>query len=642
MCGIAGLIGDYATPDTMDRMLSVQHHRGPDAMGVWQDDSAPVILGHKRLSIIDLAGGAQPMLSPDGRYVFTYNGELFNYLELRPGLERKGWDFRTASDTEVFLAGLVLEGEAFLTKTIGEFAFALWDREKENLLMARDRVGVKPLYIAEPVAGTLAFASELKSLLCVDGVDTSVNMDALAGYFTQRFVTAPNTMVQGIKKIPPAHVGMYRDGKLSLKRYWDVSFSTQSTQLNGSSLTEARERFAELLDDSVALRLRSDVPYGVFLSGGIDSSVIASLVAQKSSAPVHTFSIGFQDTDDELSDAAKIAAAIGAQHTEFELKPEDLTRLPDVAWAVDEPFPDPIVLAMSLLAQKSQDTVKVVLTGEGADELLGGYIHHANLKLLDKIARWMPSFLPPLGAWGVGKLPMSIIDRLFDYPISPGEEGRQRLIELVRALGDRPAMYASSVSLFTSTQRQSLFSTDVVNAMSAKAAPEQMMRDALESSDNASDFLDRIWDFEYKTWLPDNILFKQDKTLMAHSVEGRVPYCDHRLVEFAAALPMNVRFAHGRNKAILRDVADAKLKHVPQAKHKKPFMVPLHGAYGKVMSEMAIDTLMGSRFRNLGLFSTQQVNALLKTFETPSLLVGKQVMALLMFALWEDGIHRKA
>jgi len=641
MCGIAGLIGGCANPDTMTRMLSLMHHRGPDADGVWQDETAPVILGHRRLSIIDLAGGVQPMLSPDGRYVFTYNGELFNYLELRPALEQKGWVFRTASDTEVFLAGLVLDGEAFLSKTIGEFAFGLYDRETQSLLMARDRVGVKPLYISQPTSGGLAFASELKSLLDVHGVERALNLDALAEYFTQRFVPAPKTLVQGIEKIPPAHVARFHQGQLTLERYWDVSFSTHATPLTGGAYTEARDRFGDLLDDAVALRLRSDVPYGVFLSGGIDSSVIAGLVAQKSSAPVHTFSIGFQDTHDERSDAAAIAQAIGANHADFELTPDDLTRLPDVAWAVDEPFPDPIVLAMALLAKKAGDSVKVVLTGEGADELLGGYIHHANLKTLDHISNWMPKPLASLGAWGVGKLPMAIIDKLFDYPISPGEEGRRRLADLVRALGDEGAMYAQSVSLFTAQDRQHLFSGDVRDHLNRQATPEQRMCEGLQTSDPQSSFFDRLWTYEYKTWLADNILFKQDKTLMAHSIEGRVPFCDHRLIEFAAALPMNARFHQGRNKSILRDLADVRLPHVPQSKGKNAFMVPLHGSYGRVVSEMAHDTLTSTRFRDMGLFSQPAIDGLLKSFKIPSLLASKQIMAVLMFAFWEDATLRR-
>ncbi len=638
MCGIAGLIGDWGGRASLERMLPPMHHRGPDGEGIWADDNNAVFLGHKRLSIIDLDGGAQPMHSPDGRYVLTYNGEVYNYRELRPDLERKGWAFKTASDSEVLLAGLAYEGVDFLAKIIGMFAFALWDRRERTLLLARDRVGIKPLYLARLSSGRLAFGSELKSLLTVPGLDRGLNGDALGHYLTQRFVPAPLTMVRGIEKFPPGHYGVYENGELSIRRYWNISFQTNSNDFTGADRQDVQKTFKDLLTSAVELRLRSDVPYGAFLSGGVDSSLIAGLMARASPEPVRTYSIGFDGIDDERADARAVAKALGTNHREIELTPNDLRRLPDVVWSVDEPFPDPIVLAMTLLAEKASEDVKVILTGEGADELLGGYVHHPHLHLLSRLAPWAPPPLPALAGWMANRLPLGLVNALFNYPADLGKDGRRRLANLVRNMGHDAGRYLSYVSLFTGNERTGLLSDAILHEMMPDAAPETSVEQGFAGTNDEQGYIDRVWTYEYKTWLPDNILFKQDKTLMAHSIEGRVPFCDHRLVEFAAKLPLKFRFSKGRSKALLRDVAADVLKGVPQAANKKAFMVPLHGAYGKVMRDMAGDILGGTRFRNNGVFKPQAIDTLLAHLAAPSFLAGKQIMALVMFGLWEESV----
>jgi asparagine synthase (glutamine-hydrolysing) len=628
MCGIAGLLGHGFGDGLVEDMLTCMHLRGPDGSGVWRELDQEVQLGHARLAIIDLITGDQPMRSPDGRYVIVFNGEIYNYLELKPALEAKGWRFRTASDTEVLLAGLVLEGEAFLSNTIGMFAIALWDRQERRLFLARDRMGIKPLYYAETPDG-LAFGSELKALAKIPKVDCGIDLDALESYLRLRYTPAPATILRGVRKFPAAHYAWITPGReWTPVQWWDVHFSSVD---RGIPQGQLNERLDWLLRDAVRLCMRSDVPYGAFLSGGVDSGVVTGLMADLAGEPVRTYSVGFRGLMDEREDAAATARAIGTQHQAFELSPEDLRSLPSVICAVDEPFPDPIVLAMDRLAGLAGHDVKVILTGEGADELFGGYVHHPHMLLLDRLSRWVPQGLLDVGSCLAAHVPVGLVNRYFDYPAPPGRKARDRLARVFRCAKDETERYMSYVSVFGDQDLDALLTGEVRAAARGSATKRVAM--LLGEGDGA--FIDRLWRCEYKTWLTDNILFKQDKTLMAHSVEGRVPFCDHRLVEFAAALPLSARLNWGMNKVALRHAARRLVPALPDHARKRAFMIPLDGSYGAVIREMACDLLNSARFRGLGLFRPQAVDALLDEFPAPSFLVGKQILSLTMFALWE-------
>lgn len=622
MCGIAGIYGRSASADAVGRMLDCMPHRGPDGRVQWNNASAQIALGHLRLAVIDLVTGDQPIISPDGRYTLIFNGEIYNYLELRPELTAKGWEFVTASDTEVLLAGLVLEGPQFLKKTIGMFALALWDDRERRLLLARDRMGIKPLYIAQ-YAGGLAFSSEFKSLLALPGVDTVIDREALEAFFTLRYVPSPWTMVQGIRKFPAAHYGWVTEAGLKLERWWEVEFSSGS----GAVTHEQEERLDYLLDDAVRLCLRSDVPCGSFLSGGIDSGIITALMAKHSSRAVRTYSVGFADIADETADAKAVARALGTDHCEIRMTAEDLRCLPAVVGKVDEPFPDPIVLAMDTLARRAQPDVKVILTGEGADELFGGYIHHRQLAQLSQLTKFTPQAALQLGGWLAGHLPPALLDRLFDYPVPPGSEAGLRLAKLVRAAGSDAGRYLAYVSLFDRDDRHAL--------LQGRPCAEAVDRVIEGLKTGSGRFIDRLWSCEYRYWLADNILFKQDKTLMAHSIEGRVPFCDHRLVEFVAKLPLQARFGPLGQKSALRLAAQRLAPALPKQSAKRAFMVPQEGRYAEVIREIAADVLSSQRFRENGLFDAGVVDGLLDRFRQPSLLPGKQLLSLMMFALWE-------
>lgn len=640
MCGIAGLLGGLGGETTLKTMLRLMQHRGPDGEGIKSFQNGATLIGHRRLAIIDLSTGGQPMQSPDNRFTLTFNGEIYNYIELRSQLEQKGWHFKTSSDTEVLLAGLIVEGPDFLKKTNGMFALALWDNHEQNLLLARDRVGIKPLYISEPKPGSLAFSSELRSLMAVKGIEQSLNLQALESYLTFRFVPCPMTIIQGINKFPPAHYANFKNGKLTFTRYWDVNIESPAVSLSAMDRIELIHEFKDLLSSSVSYRLRSDVSYGAFLSGGIDSSVIASLMTQASGERINTYSIGFSGIDDERQQAREIAKSINSNHHEIEMEPNDLWRLPEAAYATDEPFPDPIILAMYMLAEKASKDVKVILTGEGADELLGGYVHHPHLNLLSKAAPWIPSFLQKTIARTAKGVPNGLFNSFFKYPASASNKEKERLSLLIENIDDDTQRYLSYVSLFTESERNNLLSDEANEALSRSTLRPANLCYSISFRDQNKTYINAVWTHEYKTWLPDNILFKQDKTLMGQSIEGRIPFCDHRLIEFSQTLPHCMRYAKNNNKVILREIAPDVLNVNSHPNKKHPFMVPMEGRYGEVLHEMSKDCLSSQKFKQLGYFNEKAVEKLLSAFPSSSIIAGKQLMSLLNFHLWNEAIGK--
>ena len=545
MCGIAGSIGCGQSQADIDWMLSQLHHRGPDATGSWCYSEQDLVLGHKRLSIIDLGHGHQPMHSPCQRYVLSFNGEIYNYKELRPNLTAKGWSFQTESDTEVLLAGLIAYGLEFLHQTVGMFAFAFWDGSQQALYLVRDRIGVKPLYYAQRADGGVVFASELKSIIPYVGSDPEINTAALEAYLTVRYTPAPQTMIEPIQKLLPGHYLEIKQGQLRLQQYWQIAFSSQNIINDEMALVE---EISLRLREAVRIRLRGDVPFGLFLSGGVDSGLIATQMQALASEPVRSYSIGFQDQLNECSQAKALAKTLGLIHTEIEMTPNDLYHLPKVAWYMDEPFPDPIILAMYQLAEAAKRDVKVILTGEGADELFAGYAHQGDLALLAQLAAYIPQPLLGMGGAIAARLPMMIIDRIFQYPVSPGVKARDRLSRLLRQSKAFIQSYLTYVSIFPESDRQQLYSASFVGRVLEQDRIESYVKQQMSGED-----LDSLLDYEYHNWLPENILLKQDKMLMAHSLEGRVPFCDHRLVELCAQLPKYTGI--GKNKWLLRKVA---------------------------------------------------------------------------------------
>jgi asparagine synthase (glutamine-hydrolysing) len=582
MCGIAGTT--EATPEIIERFRRAIAHRGPDGDGVWRDESAGVALVHARLAIIDLSpDGAQPMHSPDGRFVITYNGEIYNYRALRAELEAAGERFSTQSDTEILIRILQREGVAGLGRVVGMFALALWDRAERRLLLARDRLGIKPLVWARLPEGGIAFASEIAALRAQPRVDWSLDRDALSDYLACLYVPAPRTIFQGVRKLPPGHVLLWQEGRLDEPRpYWSPLVSGTAHP----SLDEAVEELFPVLRRAVADCMVADVPVGCFLSGGVDSSAIAALMAaelrRQGGPKLRSFTMTFTEKlYDEREAARAVAAHVGAEHTELpaasamaELTPEMLDRF-------GEPFGNPTAFLIKDLARKAREHVTVALVGDGGDEVFAGYPRYAGGLLAQ---RWRRMPRPLRG--GAAQLARFIPES------SAGRHSLRRAREFLEyaALPD-PDMYAAWVEYFTPTERQALLGLD--------RPPESPVAQRYRAAVSASP-LDAMQETDLATFLPGNILAYGDAMSMAHALEARLPLIDHRLIAAVARLAPDLRFAHGK-KTLLRALAKRLLPPDLVDRPKRGFNPPMGIWLKTSLAPVLAERLRPERMALLGL-----------------------------------------
>lgn len=619
MCGIAGYVG-FPPPKagTLAKMLDTITHRGPDDCGEWLDGDMG--LGMRRLSIIDVVDGHQPMSTEDGRYIIVMNGELYNFQELRRQLERDGVRFRTRSDTEVVLRSFVAFGTDCLVHLRGMYALAIVDQRERSLFMARDRMGIKPLYFARRGTG-LVFASEIKSLLEHPRVAVVPNEGAIDDYLALRYVPGPQTLFAGIDKFPPAHYMVWKDGRSHVERYW----APPEDEIQSVDEHEMEECFSELFDEAVRCHMISDRPVGAFLSGGIDSTAIVASMRSQMPNQVKTFSVGFGWEGDELSIAAQTAKDLDCDHHEIVCAPEHMSLLPAVCHHLDEPVGDAIVLPMYLVSRLAHEDVTVVQSGEGADETLGGYFMHRVMRAASRYERYTPDFLHRgLVKPSARALPTSWLNLLFDYPGDLGQRGKRRLLAFLDRLGqDSVSMrYRSLVSLFDDEDLAGLRAAFSPNG-------------ALAVQDRNEGDLNSILRWQFDHWLPDDILAKQDKMSMANSIEGRVPFMDHRLVEFMMRLPARMKLRFGQNKYVLR-------RHLARAyqpgfakRRKVPFYIPIDSYLEKEPLKGMVDELLSERsVRKRGLFRWDAVRTLRQSDRSAGFLRGKQVFALVMLELW--------
>jgi len=542
MCGIAGIF-HCSTPKPVDaarveRMCDALAHRGPDGAGVWTEQG--VGLGHRRLSIIDLAGSPQPMLSSDGRAAIVFNGEIYNFRELRRELEASGAQFRTDGDTEVILAAWERWGTECLPRLHGMFAFALYDLAEHTLFLARDRFGVKPLFTAQLSDGALIFASELKGLLAHPLLRREVDPLAIEDYLTWGYVPDHRSMLKGVEKLPAGHYRLLRHNAAPPPpvKWWDISFAERR---KGSDADLGVELLHHLRE-AVTSRMVSDVPLGAFLSGGVDSSTVVALMAEASRDPVRTCSIGFDVASlDETSYASDVATLFATDHRSRTVSPDDFAEIGRLAAMFDEPFADASALPTWRVCQLARESVTVALSGDGADEAFAGYrrqIFHAHE---EKIRSFFPSALrgPLLGALG---------------SIYPKADWAPRFLRarttLLSLASDGEEGYASALGVTTRAQRMRLYSPDLkrrIGDYRAEDALVETMRNAPARSG-----LDRAQYADLKFWLPGDILTKVDRTSMAVSLEAREPLLDHRLIEFAAGLPERMRIRGGQGKWLMK------------------------------------------------------------------------------------------
>jgi asparagine synthase (glutamine-hydrolysing) len=609
MCGICGVVSanGSADPERVARMSATLVHRGPDSAGEFSDGTAG--LAARRLSIIDLETGDQPIANEDGTLHVVQNGEIYNYRELRRELERSGHRFRTHGDTEVLLHLYEQHGDAFAERLRGMFAVAIWDAPRRRLVLARDRFGIKPLYYRD-AARELAFASELRAL-----PRGEIDLDAVEAFLAFNSIPAPLSIFRDVRKLPAGHLLLWEDGRTRLERFARPA-PVPVEELRDDEEAELVEELRSRVRDSVRAHLVSDVPVGVLLSGGVDSALLTALAADESSEPLRTFSIGFEERSfDELADARRVAERYGTRHRELVLRPDAALLLPALAEAFDEPFADSSALPTYLVSELAATDVKVALSGEGGDELFGGYYTYA----ADLLARRVGG-LARLARPFVERLPTSTGKASFDY----------RAKRFVRAAHLPP--------LERHHGWKEIFSRDARAELTGRRSsfdPVDLLRERYDETRGA-DELARLQDVDLGTYLVDDLLVKTDRASMAHSLEARVPYLDTVVTNLAFALPTRHKVRGLAKKVLLRKAAEPLLPREIVHGKKRGFSIPAAAWLRGELEAFARETLSAETLRKQGFFQPETVQRLLDDHVSGREDVSRQLWGLLAFTLWHD------
>jgi asparagine synthase (glutamine-hydrolysing) len=628
MCGIAGFLAAGAPLPGAEiegrlwRMIGTLRHRGPDDEGVWTDQRAG--LAHARLSIIDLSpAGHQPMASADGNVWITYNGEIYNFAEIRGELAALGYAFRSRSDTEVIVNGWHAWGPRIFSRLRGMFALALWDQRSRRLILARDRIGKKPLYWARTKTGFL-FGSEIKALLTWPGLSRMPDLAAIDHYLTLQYVPAPQTCFAAVSKLPAAHyltIAAAADGSIGepeLVRYWRLPRAPQSA--GARRLRDIRAELVAHLEEAVRLRLVSDVPLGAFLSGGIDSSSVVAMMARAGGGRVKTFSIGFAAKEyDETRYARMVAQRYGTDHEELVIEPDAMAVVPRLVWHYGEPFADPSAIPTYYVSQLARRRVTVALTGDGGDECFLGYPRYRAMRYLDRLDR-----LPRWGREGLSRLLASV----------PRPLQRQFKLRQIRAMlqapQDSPARrYAPTIASFADRDKLEGYG-DAMREVSSGSVLDRLdpyfaETEGLAAGANRADI---------HTYLPDDLMTKVDVASMAHGLESRSPLLDHVLLEWAAELPEGIKMAGGVTKALFKSAMAPFLPREIRHRPKRGFGCPIDRWFRGELKEFAYDTLLSQSARERGLFQPDYVGRLLDEHCTLRYDHQIRLWALLMLELW--------
>jgi len=628
MCGINGIALSSRSRRTLDplvleRMRDQLAHRGPDDTGLFVDGR--VGLGHRRLSIVDVAAGHQPMTNEDGTMHIVFNGEIYNHADYREELEARGHTYRTHCDTETILHLYEEEGARAVERLRGMFAFAIWDQRKRELFIARDRLGVKPLYYVHTDDGSLYFASEIKALLAAGAVAPQINYRALPDYLANHGTSADETLFAGVKRLPPGHTLLWQDGRVRIEEYWDVRFNGGDSQTDDRSDADYIAEWSELFRKSVRLRLMADVPLGMFLSGGIDSSAIAAMMSGMVDEPVKTFSVAFAEREaNELEYARLVARAFKTDHHEIVVSPEDFFRaLPRLVWHEDEPLAHPSSVALYFVSKLAAEHVKVVLTGEGSDELMAGYGRYRktvyNLSLGAKYRSLTTAGMRRLVAGGVGSLPGA-------------SRVRQKLSRTFLCVEpDIESIYFDNFAVFGRAMQHDLLTRETRERAGA-VDPYAGVRSHLERTD-AETLLNQLLYADTKTYLHE-LLMKQDQMSMAASIESRVPFLDHKLVEFTARLPERMKLRGLTTKYILRRSMKDVLPEQILSRSKMGFPVPV-GAWFRGQYKSVIDEyVLGERARARGLFDSSYVRSLVERHQHGGENHSERLWALVNVEMW--------
>ncbi len=626
MCGIAGALlfrqqlGESVWMERLGRMVQTLHHRGPDDHGCWSNGG--IGLAHARLSVIDLSSaGHQPMATPDGSLVVVFNGEIYNFRELREALEGLGYRFRSHTDTEVLLHGYhAWGGHGLLQRLEGMFAFAMWDERRKELFLARDRFGKKPLYYYHD-GEKLVFGSEIKALLPFPGVPREPDYEAIHHYLTYQYVPAPWTAFRGIRKLSPGHFLRHRaaPGQPAVERYWRLQLPQLQNPAAGDE-NQLAEEFRLRFLEAVHKRMVADVPLGAFLSGGVDSSAVVAAMARLGGGPVKTFSIGFENREyDETRYARLVAEQYGTEHHEEVVHPNAVSILPKLVWHYGEPFADPSAIPTFYVSELTRRHVTVALSGDGGDELFLGYSRYQSLfqaerdpAVLRTIARVLQPLVTALPRRVRAMRSWALLERYLD--------GYAR---------DRARRYAPYLVYYSDEDKEQGYGEALAPWRDDSSLA--LLRPFLEAVRDP--VLAAAW-ADIHTYLPDDILVKVDVASMAYSLETRAPFLDHRFAEWAMGLPLAARFRPGESKRIMKKALEPWLPKEILYRRKMGFGVPIERWLCGPLAEMAQDLLLGSRFEQRGIVHRGHVQAMLEEHCQGLRLHHTRLWALLILELW--------
>jgi asparagine synthase (glutamine-hydrolysing) len=624
MCGIAGKLlfasNDRVGRDDVQAMLDPIVHRGPDGQGIHLDGN--IGLGHLRLSIIDLATGAQPMCNEDQTVWIVFNGEIYNYKELRDHLLAKGHVFRSHSDTEVIIHLYEDLGPDCVRQLRGMFAFAIWDSRRRRLFVARDRVGIKPLYYCQ-TGGAFLFASELKAILSDPAISHDVDPAAIRQFLSFNYIPGENTLFRSIKKLLPGHTLTVENGNVSIRQYWDLHFTRQRWSI---SFDQAVEELTSLLKSTVRDHMIADVPVGVLLSGGVDSSAVLSFAVQGTAKKVKTFTLGFDGAQvvDERPFASLVAQCFGTEHHDLSISAEDFWNfLPSYVWHMEEPVCEPPAIALYCVSKMARQHVKVLLSGEGGDEAFAGYPNYSNMLRLQRIQQGLGPLARPAGSAAAFLGGVFDLKRIHRYAVALG-----------RTLPSHYFSRTSGPTAFFNRQAARFLSPEFLQA-TRSVSPQRIMAHLLQPVSGCG-LLDQMLYADTKTWLPDDLLVKADKMTMANSLELRVPLLDHQVLEFAASLPPHFKVLGRETKRVLKAAFAASLPAEVIQRKKAGFPVPYEGWLRREFKDRIEDLLLSPRAVSRGCFEAREVKRLLAA----NALTGKsskEVFCLVVLELWHRG-----
>jgi len=626
MCGICGFVG-FKDDKLLQEMTNLISHRGLDDEGHFHGNN--ISLGFRRLSIIGLTSGNQPLANEKKAVWSVCNGEIYNYRQIKEELIKKGHSFHTDTDTEIIPHAYEEWGIDCVKRFNGMFAFALWDDSRKKLFLVRDRLGIRPLHYSLD-GKKLIFASEAKAILKYSLLNKAVNYQAVDDFLTFRYIPGDVTFFENIKVLEPAHILVYHEGNIEIKRYWDINMEEDFSSSSG----DYEEKFSSLMDASVKRCLISDVPLGVYLSGGLDSSVISGLVKKNYNHDLVVFSHGYDGEKDELKYARKVATYLGARHHEVFIKEKHLELLPQIIYHMDMPIANSDIVGFYLLAELAHQHVKVILTGEGSDELFGSYVHQEMLYYGHQLKKIIPRFVLHKVIPGFIKAsPLSLVNKFFNYPgYSLDNESRLKILDYFNS-NSLGSDYFSINSLFSPRHKAGLYSnffkSKVDGPSKAKINLEKILFDG-----KIKKIFNRLIYLEFKYWLPTYHLMKEDKIAMSFCLESRYPFLDHEIVEFMGRLPIKLKKKGLKRKYLLRKISRNLIPEEIRKRPKGPILVPINKCFDKTFDRMLAEYLSRENVEERGYFNYDYVKYLIESRKKNPFLFDRQLFAMLTLEIW--------